>query len=118
MGRRGAGQRGSSRARGRDRGWITREKESEQGAVEDCGGPGAQEGKAAAVSKDGCGQLARKAGLAAPGQAGLTALQIQATFGATEIESARGARAGEAAAVLPSHKKLELADQYLSLIHI
>ena len=62
-------------------------RESEQGPVEDCGGPGAQEGTAAAVSKDGCGQLAHKAGLAAPDQAGLAALQLQTKFGATETES-------------------------------
>ena len=80
--------------------------------MEDCGGPGTQEGKAAAVSKDGCGQLTHEAGLAAPGQAGLTALQIQTTFGATEKESARGAQAGEVAVVLPSHTIRELADQY------
>ena len=80
--------------------------------MEDCGGPGTQEGKAAAVSKDGCGQLTHEAGLAAPGQAGLAALQIQTTFGATEIESARGAQAGEVAAALPSHTQREFADQY------
>ena len=74
--------------------------------------PRRREGKAAAVSKDGCGQLARKAGLAAPDQAGLTALQTQTTAGATEKESARGAQAGEVAVVLPSHTKRELADQY------
>ena len=42
----------------------------------------------------------------------MTALQIQTTFGAPEIESARGAQAGEVAVVLPSHTQRELADPY------
>ena len=103
---------GQEEQEGESAGGSHGQQEREQGAVDDCGGPGAGEGKAAAVSKDGRGQLAHKAGLAAPDQAGLTALQIKTASGATEIESARGIQAGEVAVALPSHTKSELADHY------